>query len=168
MDIQKRKAKSRKQESQNELVYNYDTGNFDEKTIHPEVQETKELWTQYNSSREPWAQKFQESIEFRAGAQWTKEQQEILEQRGQAPIVVNRIHPIVETAKALLTYNSPQFRATGREDSDRDIAKVFSDLFQYIWQISQGDLELKQTIDDYYVGGMGALMVYQDPDADMG
>jgi hypothetical protein len=168
MDIQKRKAKSRKPESQNELVFNYDTGNFDERETHPEVQVTRELWTQYNSSREPWAQKFQESIEFRAGAQWTKEQQEILEQRGQAPIVVNRIHPIVETAKALLTYNSPQFRATGREDSDRDTAKVFSDLFQYIWQISQGDLELKQVIDDYYVGGMGALMVYQDPDADMG
>ena len=168
MDIQKRKAKSRKPESQNELVFNYDTGNFDERETHPEVQVTRELWTQYNSSREPWAQKFQESIEFRAGAQWTKEQQEVLEQRGQAPIVVNRIHPIVETAKALLTYNSPQFRATGREDSDRDTAKVFSDLFQYIWQISQGDLELKQVIDDYYVGGMGALMVYQDPDADMG
>lgn len=168
MDIKKRKAKSRKPESQNELVFNYETGDVDERTIHPEVQETRELWTQYNSSREPWAQKFQESIEFRAGAQWTKDQQEALEQRGQAAIVVNRIHPIVETAKALLTYNSPQFRATGREDGDREIAKVFSDLFQYIWQISQGDLELKQTIDDYYVGGMGALMVYQDPDADMG
>ena len=168
MDIQKRKAKSRKPESQNKLVFNYDTGNIDERETHPEVQVTRELWTQYNSSREPWAQKFQESIEFRAGAQWTQEQQETLEQRGQAPIVVNRIHPIVETAKALLTYNSPQFRATGREDSDRDTAKVFSDLFQYIWQISQGDLELKQVIDDYYVGGMGALMVYQDPDADMG
>lgn len=168
MDIKRRKAKSRKPETQSELVFNYETGNIDERETHPEVQVTRELWTQYNSSREPWAQKFQESIEFRAGAQWTQEQQEVLEQRGQAPIVVNRIHPIVETAKALLTYNSPQFRATGREDSDRDTAKVFSDLFQYIWNISQGDLELKQAIDDYYVGGMGALMVYQDPDADMG
>jgi len=168
MDIKKRKAKSRNLETQNELVFNYETGDIDERETHPEVQVTRELWTQYNSSREPWAQKFQESIEFRAGAQWTQEQQEVLEQRGQAPIVVNRIHPIVETAKALLTYNSPQFRATGREDSDRETAKVFSDLFQYIWQISQGDLELKQAIDDYYVGGMGALMVYQDPDADMG
>ena len=168
MDLQKRKAKNRKPKSQDKLVFNYETGDIEDRTINPDVQETKELWTQYNSSREPWAQKFQESIEFRAGAQWTKEQQEALEQRGQAAIVVNRIHPIVETAKALLTYNSPQFRATGREDSDRDTAKVFSDLFQYIWQISQGDLELKQAIDDYYVGGMGALMVYQDPDADMG
>ena len=169
MDIQNKRAKSRNQNKKdNELVFNYETGNIENHTIHEEVQETRELWTQYNTSREPWAQKFQEAVEFRAGAQWTKEQQETLESRGQAPIVVNRIHPIVETAKALLTYNSPQFRSTGREDSDRDTAKVFSDLFQYIWQISQGDLELKQAIDDYYVGGMGALMVYQDPDADMG
>ena len=73
-----------------------------------------------------------------------------------------------ETAKSLLTYNSPQFRSTGREDSDRDTAKVFSDLFQYIWSISSGDEELKRTIDDYYVGGMGVFQVYQDPDADMG
>lgn len=169
MDIQKKTQKSRNQSKKdNELVFNYENGNIEERKIHKEVQLTRELWTQYNSSRDPWAQKFQEAVEFRAGAQWTKDQQEALEARGQAAIVVNRIHPIVETAKALLTYNSPQFRSTGREDSDRDTAKVFSDLFQYIWQISQGDLELKQAIDDYYVGGMGALMVYQDPDADMG
>ena len=43
------------------------------------VQETRELWTHYNQSREEWAQKFKEAEEFRAGAQWTKEQQEILE-----------------------------------------------------------------------------------------
>ena len=41
-------------------------------------------------------------------------------------------------------------------------------MFQYIWQISSGDEELKKSIDDYYVGGMGVLQVYQDPDADMG
>ena len=74
----------------------------------------------------------------------------------------------METAKSLLTYNSPQFRATAREDSDRKTAKVFSDLFQYIWQQSSGDEELKRIIDDYYVGGMGVMQVYQDPSADFG
>ena len=132
------------------------------------VQETRELWTHYNQSREEWAQKFKEAEEFRAGAQWTKEQQEILESRGQAPIVVNRIHPIVETAKALLSYRTPQFRATAREDSDKKVAKVFSDLFQWVWDQSNGNNELKRVIDDYYVGGMGVFNVYQDPDADMG
>lgn len=71
---------------------------------------------------------------------------DILESRGQAPIVVNRIHPIVETAKSLLTYNSPQFRATAKEDSDSKTAKVFSDLFQHIWHFSSGDEELKKLL----------------------
>tara|TARA_R100000900_G_scaffold146054_1_gene133974 strand:+ start:1802 stop:4117 length:2316 start_codon:yes stop_codon:yes gene_type:complete len=151
-----------------EFVFDYQTGDVNQVEIDEEVQLTRELFHDYKSARELWAQKFQESVEFRAGAQWTNEERDVLESRGQAPIVVNRIHPIVETAKSLLTYNSPQFRSTGREDSDRDTAKVFSDLFQYIWSISSGDEELKRTIDDYYVGGMGVFQVYQDPDADMG
>lgn len=167
--IQKRVQSTRTQgKSDLEFVFDYQTGDVKQKEIHEEVQYTRELFHDYKSARELWAQKFQESVEFRAGAQWTNEERDTLESRGQAPIVVNRIHPIVETAKSLLTYNSPEFRSTGREDSDRETAKVFSDLFQYIWQISAGDEELKQCIDDYYVGGMGVLQVYQDPDADMG
>lgn len=167
--IQKRVQSTRTQGKDDlEFVFDYETGDVNQVEIDEEVQLTRELFHDYKSARELWAQKFQESVEFRAGAQWTNEERDTLEARGQAPIVVNRIHPIVETAKSLLTYNSPQFRSTGREDSDRETAKVFSDLFQYIWSISAGDEELKQAIDDYYVGGMGVLQVYQDPDADMG
>ena len=137
-------------------------------STNEEVELSQELLREYSSSREMWAVKYQEAIEFRAGAQWSNEEKDVLEARGQAPIVVNRIHPIVETAKSLLTYNSPQFRSTAREDSDRDTAKVFSDLFAWIWEQSTGNEELKKVIDDYYVGGMGVFNVYQDPQADMG
>ena len=169
--IQNKIAKTRTQSLADlEEVFNYDHNRVvnKEADIPDEVEHTLELFQEYKSSREIWAEKFQEAVEFRGGAQWTNEEKEILESRGQAPIVVNRIHPIVETAKSLLTYNSPQFRSTGREDSDRQTAKVFSDLFQYVWEVSTGDEQLKQTIDDYYVGGMGVLQVYQDPMADMG
>ena len=151
-------------------VFGFEKGKieYEDGEIHEEVQESLELLNEYDNSREAWAVKFQESLEFRAGAQWTNDEREVLESRGQAPIVVNRIHPIVETAKSLLTYNSPQFRSTAREDSDRDTAKVFSDLFSWVWDQSSGDEELKKVIDDYYVGGMGVMNVYQDPDADMG
>jgi hypothetical protein len=169
MPVEKKQAASRSQsKSDLELIFDYESGEILQEQIHEEVESSKELFNHYDSSREPWAQKFQESLHFRAGAQWTKDQQAALESRGQSPIVVNRIHPIVETAKALLTYNSPQFRSTGREDSDRQTAQVFSDLFQWIWQESNGDQELKQIIDDYYVGGMGVLQAYQDPDKDNG
>jgi len=168
-NIQKKTAATRTQsQKDNKVVFDFESGSIDSYETPEEVQLTQEIYTEYKSSRELWAQKFQEAVEFRAGAQWTNEEQEVLESRGQAPIVVNRIHPIVETAKSLLTYNSPQFRTTAREDSDRKTAKVFSDLFQYIWQHSSGDEELKRIIDDYYVGGMGVMQVYQDPQADLG
>ena len=167
--IQKKTAATRTQSRQDKkTIFGFEDGSIQAEGVDPEVEFSRELYTEYNSSRESWAQKYQEAIEFRAGAQWTLEEQEVLESRGQAPIVVNRIHPIVETAKSLLTYNSPQFRASAREDSDRDTAKVFSDLFQWIWQKSSGDEELKKIIDDYYVGGMGCMQIYQDPMADLG
>jgi len=135
---------------------------------HPEVLKSEDLLKKFEQERERWAKKFVESNEFRNGMQWTPEQATALEERGQAPIVINRMHPMIETAKAMLTAKRPQFRATGRDDSDRKIAKIFSDLFQWVWERSSGDSELKQCIDDYYVGGLGYMYVYQDPHADMG
>ena len=170
-NIQKKTTATRTQSYRDlEDVYGYMPGRLQKpgKPKLEEVEISQIVLKDYKSSRELWAEKFAEAIEFRAGAQWTLEEKEILEGRGQAPIVVNRIHPIVETAKSLLTYNYPQFRSTGREDSDRQTAKVFSDLFQYIWQNSSGNEELKKIIDDYYVGGMGVMNVYQDPMADFG
>ena len=38
----------------------------------------------------------------------------------------------------------------------------------WIWERSNGNTELKQAIDDYYVGGMGILQVFQDAYVDMG
>ena len=45
---------------------------------------------------------------------------------------------------------------------------MFSDLMAYIWDHSNGNVELKQAIDDYYVKGMGVMMAYIDPNADFG
>lgn len=171
-DSIKKTKKSQRSQNYNDLidVFGYVPGRLKPESgeIPDEVQESIELLTEYNNLREIWAVKFQESIEFRAGAQWSQDERDILEQRGQAPIVVNRIHPIVETAKSLLTYNSPEFRSSAREDSDRDTAKVFSDLFAWMWDQSSGNEELKKIVDDYYVGGMGVMHIYQDPMADLG
>lgn len=143
-------------------------GSSSQGKIHKEVQKSIELLEKYQRAREVWGQHFLEDQKFRAGAQWTEVEEQELRRRGQAALVVNRIHPIVETAKALLTYNNPQFRSSGREDSDTRTAKIFADLCQWVWEISNGNEVLKECIDDYYVGGMGYLMVYQDPNADMG
>ena len=132
------------------------------------VEKTQNLFKSYSNKRELWAENAQEDAEFRLGRQWTQEQQRILLERGQAPLVVNRIHPAVEAAKALLTSGKPQFRVSPREDSDNKTAQVFNGLLEYMWYISDGTQALRNCIDDYYTMGMGAMMCYIDPLKDYG
>tara|TARA_R110002020_G_scaffold90061_6_gene219576 strand:- start:1916 stop:4141 length:2226 start_codon:yes stop_codon:yes gene_type:complete len=132
------------------------------------VDETLDLFDKYSSKRDNWAQQAKEDKEFRLGKQWTAEQRDVLKSRGQAPIVINRIHPAVESAKAMLTANRPSFRCAPREDSDNKVAQVMSALLTYMYDISDGSTVIRQAVDDYYVMGLGYLQVYQDPTKDMG
>ena len=135
---------------------------------HEEVKLTEELLREYSGARAEWAKQAVEDSEFRSGAQWTKSQIDTLKSRNQSPVVVNCIHNAVEQAKALLTTNKPRFQATGREDSDVKTARVMSDIMEWVWDNSNGNVVLKQAIDDYYVKGMGCIMVYPDMNADFG
>jgi hypothetical protein len=111
------------------------------------VEETQQLFTDYSNNREKWAIQAQEDREFRLGQQWTKEQARVLKERGQAPIVVNRLHPAVEMAKALLTANRPQFRVSPREDSDNQVAQLINGLLAYMWDISDGVSVLRGVVE---------------------
>ena len=135
---------------------------------NPEVKLSEELLTEYASIRTKWARQAMEDSEFRNGMQWTKEQVNALRKRAQEPLVVNVIYPAVEQAKAMLTANAPRFQSTGREGSDIKTGQIFSDLMSWVWENSKGNTELKEAIDDYYVKGMGCMVVYHDPQADFG
>ena len=132
------------------------------------VTETQDLYRRYSTKRDGWAQHVKEDKEFRLGRQWTKEQEAVLKSRGQAPVVVNRIHPAVEAAKSMITANRPSFRVAPREDSDNKVAQVLSSLLAYMYDISDGRTVVRTAVDDYYVAGMGLIQVYQDPMMDMG
>ena len=132
------------------------------------VQKVQDMFRTYSKNRETWARHAQEDKEFRLGKQWTSEQKDILESRGQAPIVVNRIHPAVEAAKAMITSNRPSFRVAAREDSDNKVAQTLSHLLSYMYDISDGRSVIREVVDDYYVTGLGYMHVYQDPMMDMG
>jgi len=132
------------------------------------VQKVHDLFRTYSKNRETWANHAQEDKEFRLGKQWTREQKQVLESRGQAPIVVNRIHPAVEAAKAMITARRPSFRVAAREDSDNKVAQTLSALLSYMYDISDGRSVIREVVDDYYVTGLGYIHVYQDPMMDMG
>lgn len=129
---------------------------------------TEEAFRAYSDVRTVWAEAAQDDRRFRLGEQWTEEELERLQARNQAPIVVNRVHPAVEAAKAMLTANRPSFRVSPREDSDNETAQAINGLLQYIWQVNDSDTMMRQVIDDYYVTGLGAVLAYVDPTKDFG
>ena len=132
------------------------------------VEETKQIFDLYKRKRDTWETQAREDQEYRLGRQWTVEQERVMNSRGQAPIVVNRIHPAVETAKAMLTANRPSFKVSPREDSDTKVANVLNSLLSYMYDISDGRSAVRNAVDDYYVAGLGYFMVFQDPKADDG
>ena len=129
---------------------------------------TEEAFRSYSDVRTVWAEAAQDDRRFRLGEQWTEEELARLQARNQAPIVVNRVHPAVEAAKAMLTANRPSFRVSPREDSDNETAQAINGLLQYIWQVNDSDTMMRQVIDDYYVTGLGAVLAYVDPTKDFG
>tara|TARA_R110000751_G_scaffold211081_2_gene314688 strand:- start:3262 stop:5664 length:2403 start_codon:yes stop_codon:yes gene_type:complete len=131
-------------------------------------EETRRIFELYKNKRYDWEHQAREDQEYRLGRQWTVEQEKILNSRGQAAIVVNRIHPAVETAKALLTSNRPSFKVSPREDSDTKVANVLNQLLTYMYDISDGRSQVRQAVDDYYVTGLGYLLAYQNGQADAG
>ncbi len=147
---------------------NNKNGKYSELTDKEAVNKVHDLFRTYSKNRETWAMHAQEDKEFRLGKQWTQEQKDVLESRGQAPIVVNRIHPAVEAAKAMITSNRPSFRVAAREDSDNKVAQVLSALLSYMYDISDGRSVIREVVDDYYVTGLGYMHVFQDPMMDMG
>tara|TARA_R100001463_G_scaffold52620_6_gene103477 strand:+ start:3438 stop:5612 length:2175 start_codon:yes stop_codon:yes gene_type:complete len=137
-------------------------------TKHPEVDKSERLLDNYHEGRATWATQAMEDDEFRNNQQWKKSHKDILAKRSQSPIVDNIIYPAVEQAKALLTANKPKFQSTGRDDSDGKVGRLFSDIMAYIWDVSNGNVELKQVVDDYYVKGMGVMQTYVDGLSDFG
>ena len=132
------------------------------------VSESIELWRKYRDKKEPWAETAVECYQFRYGKQLSDIERKQMEADGRAPIVVNRIHPAIETLKAMLTSKNPGFKAIAIEDSDVKVAHAYNAIMQYIWQISNGNMVTSNAIDDMCTMGLGWCFIYVDTIADLG
>ena len=81
---------------------------------------------------------------------------------------INRIAPVVEMLNFYATANNPRWQAIGAEGSDTDVAAVFSDLSDFIWNLSDADSLYANCVNDAITKGVGYLQVSVDPDSDNG
>tara|TARA_R100000655_G_scaffold20867_1_gene42910 strand:- start:5250 stop:7544 length:2295 start_codon:yes stop_codon:yes gene_type:complete len=118
--------------------------------------------------RAQWEYINQKGVDFSNDNQITDEERIALEEQGMPTFTINRILPVVEMLNFYATANKPRWQAVGAEGSDVDVAAVFSDMADYIWDLSNGSSLYANCINDCITKSLGFLMVSVDPDADNG
>tara|TARA_R100000234_G_scaffold3291_3_gene2750 strand:- start:8289 stop:10589 length:2301 start_codon:yes stop_codon:yes gene_type:complete len=121
-----------------------------------------------NEYRAQWEYVNQKGVDFANDNQLTDEERVALEEQGMPTFTINRIMPVVEMLNFYATANQPRWQAIGAEGSDIDVAAVFADMADYIWDHSDGSSLYANAINDAVTKGIGYLHVTVDIDSDNG
>ena len=132
------------------------------------AEQNQELFRDWSDARQDWDSEARKDIDFYLGNHFTSDESDELQSRNQADVPMDRVSSAVEKFKAVLTSRPPAFTITPREDSDVQVASVWRTIISYIWQISDGDSQMKQAIHDYATTGLGYLYAYVDRESDFG
>ena len=119
-------------------------------------------------NRSQWEFVNQKGFDFAHDNQLSEQERRDLEEQGMPTFTINRIMPVVEMLNFYATANKPRWQAIGVDGSDTDVAAVFSDMADYVWDLSDGSTLYANTINDCITKSMGYLMVTVDQDSDNG
>jgi hypothetical protein len=121
-----------------------------------------------SSTRWQWKKVNQRGYEYSNDNQLSNDDKKDLEEQGMPTFTINRISPVVEMLNFYATANNPRWQAIGKEGSDSDVAAVFSDLAEYVWQLSDGDTLYSNVINNCVTKSLGYMLVDIDVDMDNG
>ena len=133
------------------------------------VDQIRELYNLSNNwTRSQWEYVNQKGYEFAHDEQLSHNEKTSLQDQGMPTFTINRILPVVEMLNFYATANNPRWQAIGVEGSDSDVAAVFSDLSDYIWNLSDGSALYSNAINDAICKSIGYILVTVDTDRDNG
>lgn len=129
----------------------------------------REVYNNANSrTRQQWEYVNQKGFDFANDNQLTEREEADLTEQGMPTFTINRILPVVEMLNFYATANPPRWQAIASEGSDSDVAAVFSDMADYIWNLSDGVSLYSNAVNDAITKSVGYLLVTVDPDSDHG
>ena len=129
----------------------------------------RQLFNRVNQrTRIQWEYINQKGFDFANDNQLTENERALLEEQGMPTFTINRIMPVVEMLNFYATANTPRWQAIGVDGSDTDVAAVFSDIADYVWDLSDGGTLYSNAINDSVTKSIGYLMISVDPDSDNG
>lgn len=104
-------------------------------------------------------------FKYKEGEQWTKEEIEVIEKRGQAATVENEIKPICDRLTGQYKKQKTRIVFRGRNlGKDEDKGNVLSDLMLHAQQRSGYEFEEGDMFDDGVTSGFGVLDVFMEFD----
>ena len=121
-----------------------------------------------NWTRKQWEFINQKGFDFAHDEQISQDEKDLLEAQGMPTFTINRILPVVEMLNFYATANNPRWQAVGIEGSDADVASVFGNLADYIWNLSDGSTLYSNAINDAICKSVGYILLTVDPDRDNG
>lgn len=102
---------------------------------------------------EVWRRNNQQCFEYVDGDQWTEDELETIENRGQQPTVINTILPTVDMVCAVASQQQADIQVVGREGSDDDKATLLTALLKHVMDTCHYDYQEKEAIRECYIGG---------------
>ena len=133
------------------------------------AEEIRHLWYQSDTgNRQKWHQKEQQCYDFFLNDQLTEEEIETLEEAGMPTFIINRVTPVIETMKYLITANRPSWKAVGKDGADSRMAQIETDVIEYALSNSGGKALISKVVRSALTKSKGYIHVYVDPDADNG
>lgn len=97
--------------------------------------------------------------DFSDGIQWSPDQRQILEQRGQVPLTFNEIKPAINYLLGLERRNKVDFAVHPREPGDADAANAKQQLLKYLSDVNRFSFVRSQAFSDAVRAGVGWLEV---------
>ena len=110
--------------------------------------------------RQQWFKNSNLAYQFRQGNMWTPEELKVLEERKQAPVVINLIEADRRRFEGQYKRQKMAVSFVGRNElMDTESGDALSDLIRFVDQDTEYSFEETDSVNDMYTGGFGVVEV---------
>ena len=131
--------------------------NVDYIGVNDYLERNWKIFNDYFTAWQKWLVKAKRYEGFYFNKQYTSQEIKALKSRGQAPIVINRVRPLIKQVIALLTANKPVFRITPQTAGDKEVAGLLDRLLYAIAQDQKFYIQFENAIRDMLLVGIGYI-----------
>ncbi len=98
------------------------------------------------------------------GDQWTQEEKDILNDRGQPALVINRVKPTVDLITGTESKTRVEFHAAPRTDQDVQDASIATEAIKYVMDQNEGEYLCAEAFSSQTKAGWGIIEVGESDD----